>query len=198
MVSLFYESHFLYYLSYKSMNRMNLIGLLLFLSLAMQLISGILSSYYYSNNYTLCFNSVVHMLIDISYGYLIRLLHVVGSSCYMFYLIIHYIRGWYRIHSINNGYSSNSWIIGVIIMLLSLIIGYIGYTLNWGQMSFWGVTVIVSIIIVLPLIGYYLATVILPSFCIGINRLFSFHYLVGFIINYSLLLHILDYVLFFI
>ncbi|MCP3959793.1 MAG: hypothetical protein GY719_18245 [bacterium] len=90
------------------MNRSNLIGLLLFLSFMLQLITGLLSSCYFSNNDIMCFNSVVHMLVDINYGYLIRLLHVVGSSCFMFFLLFHYIRGYYRIHSLNYGYCRNS------------------------------------------------------------------------------------------
>ena len=119
------------------------------------------------------------------------MLHVVGSSLFMFYLIVHYIRGYYRIQSLNYGYCKYSYLIGIIILLSSLINGYIGYTLNWGQMSFWGITVIGSIIISIPIVGRYFAYILLPSYSIITNRLFSFHYLLGLIISLLIVIHII-------
>ena len=173
------------------MNRSNIIGLLLFLSFFLQFISGLLISCYYSNNDSLCFNSIIHMLMNINYGYIMRILHVIGSSLFMFFFYSHYIRGYYIVHLLGIGNKMSAWIIGVLIMVLLLITGYIGYTLNWGQMSFWGVTVIVSIILSIRYIGNFITDVILPSYIIVVNRLFNLHYSIGYIILLLLMFHII-------
>lgn len=173
------------------MNRSSLIGFLLFTSFILQLISGLLLSCYYNDFYNICFNSVCHIIQDVRTGRLMRVLHIIGASLFMFFLLLHFVRGYYRILSINSGYSIISYIVGLIILFLSLLTGFLGYILNWGQMSFWGMTVIVSLLNSIPIIGDYIAIIIWPSYIYGISRLFSIHFLIGFVMIFIIFIHII-------
>ena len=185
-----WNGHVLYYLSYKSMNRSSLIGFVLFLSFIIQFISGLLSSCYYNDFYDIAFNSVCHIILDVSIGWFMRVLHIIGASLFMFFLLLHYVRGYYRIISINSGYSLISYCIGLIIFILPLLTGFLGYILNWGQMSFWGMTVIIPILNTLPVIGDYISIIIWPSYTLGISRLFTIHFLIGFVMIFIIFIHI--------
>ena len=182
------------------MNRSPLIGSLLFINLIIQLLSGLLLSCYYNDYYLIAFNSVSHIIHDIESGggWLIRVIHIIGSSLFMLFLLLHYIRGYYRIVCINSGSPIISYYIGYIILLLSLATSFIGYTSNWGQMSYWGMTVIISIVESVPIIGGYIAYIIWPSYIIGISRLFSIHFIIGYIMCSIVFIHIiiLHYLLF--
>ena len=163
------------------MNRSPLIGSILFINLIIQLLSGLLLSIYYNSYYLIAFNSVCHIIQDIESGWLIRVIHIIGSSLFMLFLLLHYIRGYYRINTINSGYAIISYYIGLIILLLSLITSFIGYTSNWGQMSYWGMTVIISILHSIPIIGDYIAIIIFQLIILhewyDIILLYSIHYL---------------------
>ena len=173
------------------MNRSNLIGIVLFLSFILQFISGILLSFYYSDFYSIAFYSVCNIIMDVRIGWLMRVLHILGASLFMFFILLHAVRGYYRVLSINNGYSIISYYIGLCIFFLSLITGFLGYILNWGQMSFWGMTVIISLLNIIPIIGDYIAIIIWPSYVIGIARLFTIHFLLGFVILFIIMNHII-------
>ena len=101
------------------MNILNLIGLLLFISFLIQLISGLFNSFYFINYIIYCFKSIINIIININYGYLIRLIHIIGSSLFMLFLLFHFIRGIYYILlfivCIN---SKNTWIIGLILLFI--------------------------------------------------------------------------------
>jgi len=173
------------------MNRSPLIGSLLFINLIIQLITGLLLSCYYNSYYLIAFNSVCHIIHDIESGWLIRVIHIIGSSLFMLFLLLHYIRGYYRITTINSGYGIISYYIGLFILLLSLITSFIGYTSNWGQMSYWGMTVIISILHSIPIIGDYISVIIWPSYIIGISRLFTIHFIIGYIMCNIIFIHII-------
>lgn len=165
-------------------------GFLLFISLFIQLGSGLLLSIYYSDFYLIAFNSLFNIVYNIKLGWIIRSLHIITCNYYMFFLFLHFIRGFHRIINVNINNSIISYYIGYIILINSLLISFIGYILNWGQMSFWGLTVIINVINSVPLIGLYLSRIIWPSYIIGINRLFSIHYLIGFILLLLILIHL--------
>ena len=174
------------------MTRSSIIGFLLFISLLVQLVSGLLLSIYYSDWYWIAFNSVFHIIYNIKLGWIIRSLHIISSNYFMFFLLLHFIRGFHRLININNSNSLISYWIGYIILILSLIISFIGYILNWGQMSFWGLTVIINIINSIPLIGNYISIIIWPSYIIGVNRLFTIHYSLGIILLLLVLFHLFN------
>lgn len=173
------------------MNRSSLIGFLLFSSFIIQFTSGILLSFYYNDFYNIAFYSVSHIIMDVRIGWFMRVLHIIGASLFMFFLLFHAVRGYYRVVSINNGLSIISYSIGLIILFLSLITGFLGYILNWGQMSFWGMIVIISILNSIPIIGDYIAIIIWPSYVLGIARLFTIHFLIGFLLLFIILNHII-------
>ena len=189
---LFINHHILYYISYKGMTRSSIIGFLLFISLLIQLVSGLLLSIYYSDWYFIAFNSVFNIVYNIKVGWIIRGLHIISSNYFMLFLLLHFIRGFHRLININNSNSISSYRIGYIILIVSLIISFIGYILNWGQMSFWGLTVIINVIKSIPLIGNSISIIIWPSYTTGINRLFTIHYLLGGILIVLVLLHIFN------
>ena len=164
------------------MNRSSIIGFILFISLLLQLISGLLLSFYYNDFYLIAFHSVCHIVYNIKWGWMLRSLHIISSNYFMLFLLLHFNRGFNRLININNSNSLISYSIGYIILILSLAISFIGYILNWGQMSFWGLTVIISVINSIPLIGNYLSIIIYPSYVSCLNRLFIIHYSLGIIL----------------
>lgn len=174
------------------MTRSSIIGFLLFISLLVQLVSGLLLSIYYSDYYWIAFNSVFHIIYNIKLGWIIRSVHIISSNYFMLFLLLHFIRGFHRLININNSNSLISYWIGYIIFTISLIISFIGYILIWGQMSFWGLTVIINIINSIPLIGNYISTIIYPSYIIVVNRLFTIHYSLGIILLLLVLFHLFN------
>ena len=166
------NNHFTFYISYLGMNYSNVIGFLLFLVFILQFISGLLLSCYYSPFSFSAFDSVYYIMIDVNVGWLIRWLHCLGASLFMLFILIHWIRGaWIRLKVIDSfitigisGYNCvcscrfvmNSplfliWVSGWVILSCSMIEGFLGYILNWGQMSYWGITVMINLLSILPL-----------------------------------------------
>lgn len=165
-------------------------GILAFM-LASQIITGIVLVMHYTPHETMAFNSVEHIMRDVNYGWLLRYLHSNGASMFFVAVYIHMFRGMYY-----GSYKEPRevlWILGVIIYLLMMATGFLGYTLPWGQMSFWGATVITNFFSAFPLVGETIVTWLWGGFAVGnptLQRFFSLHYLLPFVIAGVVVLHI--------
>nr|QDI94119.1 cytochrome b [Vespula vulgaris]QDI94132.1 cytochrome b [Vespula vulgaris]QDI94145.1 cytochrome b [Vespula vulgaris]QDI94158.1 cytochrome b [Vespula vulgaris]QDI94171.1 cytochrome b [Vespula vulgaris] len=165
------------------------IGSLLGLSLMIQLISGIFLSMHYCPSIDMAFNSVVQIMQDMNYGWMMRILHSNGASVFFICLYLHIGRGIYY-QSFN---LIHTWIIGVVIFLLTMMTAFLGYVLPWGQMSFWGATVITNLLSAIPYIGQNLVEWIWGGFAVDLptlNRFYSFHFIMPFVILFLVIIHL--------
>jgi len=169
----------------KNLNYMWNFGSLALLVLVLQILTGIFLVMYYKpsaeltyGGYTVAFDSVERIMRDINFGWLIRYMHAVGASAFFVVVYMHIGRGLYY-----GSYKTPRellWIIGVVILLIMQGAAFFGYLLPWGQMSFWGATVITNLFGALPVLGEYLQQVLRGGFAVGdptLNRFFSLHYL---------------------
>ena len=168
-------------------------GSLAGITLIIMIVSGLVLSMHYVPHVDLAFDSVEHIMRDVNYGWLIRYIHSVGASMFFLIVYIHIARGLYY-----GSYKSPRevlWWLGIIIFLLMIATAFLGYTLPWGQMSFWGATVITNLFSAIPLVGDNIVTWLLGGFSIDnptLNRFYSFHYLLPFIIVGVVFLHIIS------
>ena len=159
--------------------------------LGAQIVTGIVLAMHYTPHVDMAFNSVEHIMRDVNYGWLLRYLHSNGASMFFVAVYIHMFRGLYY-----GSYKEPRevlWILGVIIYLLMMATGFLGYTLPWGQMSFWGATVITNLFSAIPLVGETVVTWLWGGFAVGnptLQRFFSLHYLLPFVIAGVVVLHI--------
>ncbi|RZI93468.1 MAG: cytochrome b/b6, partial [Rubrivivax sp.] len=156
-------------------------GILTF-CLAVQMITGIVLAMHYVASADLAFNSVEAIMRDVNYGWLIRYVHANGASMFFLAVYIHMFRGIY--YGSYKAPREIIWILGVLIYLLMTATAFFGYVLPWGQMSFWGATVITNLFSAIPLVGPGIATWLWGDFAVGdatLNRFFSLHYLLPFI-----------------
>ena len=166
-------------------------GGILSVMLAVMIITGITLAMHYVANTGLAFDSVEHIMRDVNFGWLIRYAHANGASMFFLAVYIHMFRGLYY-----GSYKEPRevlWILGVLIFLLMIVTAFLGYTLPWGQMSFWGATVITNILAAIPLIGSSIQTWLWGGFAVDnptLNRFFSLHYLLPFVIAGVVVLHI--------
>ncbi len=166
-------------------------GSLAGITLVIMIVSGLLLSMHYVAHVDLAFDSVEHIMRDVNYGWLLRYIHSVGASMFFLIVYIHISRGLYY-----GSYKSPRevlWWLGIIIFFLMIITAFLGYTLPWGQMSFWGATVITNLFSVIPLIGDNIVTWLWGGFSIDnptLNRFYSLHFLIPFIIVGVVFLHI--------
>jgi ubiquinol-cytochrome c reductase cytochrome b subunit len=146
---------------------------------------------HYVANAGLAFDSVESIMRDVNYGWLIRYIHANGASMFFLAVYIHMFRGLY--YGSYKAPRELIWIIGVLIYLLMMATAFFGYVLPWGQMSFWGATVITNLFSAIPVVGTHIATWLWGDFAVGdatLNRFFSLHYLLPFIIAGVVGLHI--------
>ena len=165
-------------------------GILTF-CLGVQIITGIVLAMHYVANAGLAFDSVEKIMRDVNYGWLIRYVHANGASMFFLAVYIHMFRGIY--YGSYKAPRELIWILGVLIYLLMTATAFFGYVLPWGQMSFWGATVITNLFSAVPVIGPGIATWLWGDFAVGdatLNRFFSLHYLLPFIIAGVVGLHI--------
>jgi ubiquinol-cytochrome c reductase cytochrome b subunit len=165
-------------------------GILTF-CLGVQIITGIVLAMHYVANAGLAFDSVEKIMRDVNYGWLIRYVHANGASMFFLAVYIHMFRGIY--YGSYKAPRELIWILGVLIYLLMTATAFFGYVLPWGQMSFWGATVITNLFSAIPVIGPGIATWLWGDFAVGdptLNRFFSLHYLLPFIIAGVVGLHI--------
>lgn len=164
-------------------------GSLLGLFLLIQFITGFILSINYCPNTNLAFNSIIRIIKNTNSGWLIRNIHINGASFYFICIYIHISRNIYYQCFINN----KVWNIGIIILFISIITAFIGYVLPWGQISFWGATVITNLISAIPYIGNYIVLWIWGGFSINnatLNRFFSLHFFLPIIIILIVILHL--------
>nr|WQF69580.1 apocytochrome b [Pleonosporium sp.] len=166
-------------------------GFLASICLIIQILTGIFLAMHYTPHINLAFNSVEHIMRDVNFGWLLRYLHANGASMFFIIVYIHIFRGLYFGSYLNP--KNWVWVIGVIIFLLMIITAFIGYVLPWGQMSLWGATVITNLVSALPVVGQSIVTWLWGGFSVDnatLNRFFSLHYLLPFLISALSLVHI--------
>ena len=156
------------------MNYNNVIGFLLFIIYIIQFLSGLLLSCYYSDYYNIAFESMIYIMTDVNIGWFIRFLHVIGVSLFILFIFIHLIRGiWIKFKIIYLDSVINIiWLTGLLLLILSLIEGFLGYILLWGQMSYWGITVILNVLSIIPYFGPIIISFLFTIF--NITFLYSF------------------------
>jgi ubiquinol-cytochrome c reductase cytochrome b/c1 subunit len=165
-------------------------GILSFM-LASQIVTGVVLAMHYTPQSSLAFDSIEHIMRDINYGWLLRYAHANGASMYFLALYIHIFRGMY--YGSYKAPREVLWLFGVTIFLLSIATAFLGYVLPWGQMSFWGATVITSLFTAIPVIGDSITTWLWGGYAVDnatLNRFYSLHYLFPFIIAGIVILHI--------
>nr|AMO27014.1 cytochrome b [Amynthas sp. 2 LZ-2016] len=165
-------------------------GSLLGLCLVIQIATGLFLSMHYSPNIEMAFSSVAHISRDVNYGWLLRSIHANGASMFFLFIYLHAGRGLYY-GSFN---LHETWNLGVILFILTMATAFTGYVLPWGQMSFWGATVITNLFSAIPYIGKTLVEWIWGGFAVDnatLNRFFSFHFILPFIIIGTTILHIM-------
>ena len=165
-------------------------GSLLGLCLVIQLVTGLFLAIHYTAHIDLAFSRVAHICRDVNYGWLLRTLHANGASFFFICLYIHTGRGIY--------YGSflylHAWSVGVVILLLVIATAFLGYVLPWGQISFWGATVITNLFSAIPYIGPDLVQWIWGGFAVDnatLTRFFTLHFLFPFVVAAATLVHIL-------
>nr|YP_009538050.1 cytochrome b [Limenitis populi]AYN60793.1 cytochrome b [Limenitis populi] len=165
-------------------------GSLLALCLMIQILTGLFLTMYYTANVDLAFYSVNYICRNVNYGWLIRMLHANGASFFFVCIYFHIGRGIYY-ESFNLKFT---WMIGVIILFLLMATAFMGYVLPWGQMSFWGATVITNLLSAIPYLGTMLVNWIWGGFAVDnatLTRFYTFHFLFPFIILMLTLIHLL-------
>nr|QZP40973.1 cytochrome b [Geoscapheus dilatatus] len=165
-------------------------GSLLGLCLGIQIITGIFLAMHYCPNIEMAFYTVNHICRDVNYGWLLRTLHANGASMFFVCIYMHVGRGMY--------YGSykfiQTWSVGVLILFLTMATAFMGYVLPWGQMSFWGATVITNLLSAIPYIGIDLVQWVWGGFAVDnatLNRFFTFHFMLPFIIMAMVMIHLL-------
>nr|AIW64949.1 cytochrome b [Cyana sp. MT-2014] len=165
-------------------------GSLLAFCLIIQILTGLFLTMYYTANIELAFYSVNYICRNVNYGWLIRTLHANGASFFFICIYLHIGRGIYY-ESFNLKYT---WMIGVMILFLLMATAFMGYVLPWGQMSFWGATVITNLLSAIPYLGSMLVNWIWGGFAVDnatLTRFYTFHFLLPFIILMMTMIHLL-------
>jgi len=166
-------------------------GLLSGICLGIQLLTGIFLAMHYTPHVDYAWLSVEHIMRDVNYGWLLRYMHANGASMFFICVYVHLLRGLYY-----GSYKSPRglvWCLGVALLILMMATGFIGYVLPWGQMSFWAATVITNLFSAIPGIGTPLVEFLWGGFAVDnatLNRFFSLHYLLPFVLLGLVLLHI--------
>nr|YP_007627055.1 cytochrome b [Pyrgacris descampsi]AGC22346.1 cytochrome b [Pyrgacris descampsi] len=164
-------------------------GSLLGLCLMIQIVTGLFLAMHYTSNIEMAFNSVIHICRDVNYGWIIRTIHANGASMFFICIYLHIGRGIYY-----GSYSfMQTWMIGTIILFLVMATAFMGYVLPWGQMSFWGATVITNLLSAIPYLGTDLVQWVWGGFAVDnatLNRFFTFHFLLPFIIAAMTIIHL--------
>lgn len=165
-------------------------GSLLGLCLILQIFTGLFLAIHYSNDVSLAFESVRHICRDVNYGWLLRMLHANGARFFFICLYLHVGRGLYY----SSFYFTLTWIIGVLILFGVIAAAFLGYVLPWGQISFWGATVITNLFSAIPYLGEDLVLWMWGGFAVGaptLSRFFSLHFILPFAVAAIRIIHLL-------
>src|SRR6266700_1467140 len=185
------HSSFVAYPTPRNLNYWWTFGAILSLMLGVQILTGVILAMHYTPEATMAFKSVESIVRDVNYGWLLRYLHSNGASMFFLAVYIHMFRGMY--YGSYKAPREVLWILGVIIYLLMMATGFMGYVLPWGQMSFWGATVITNLFSAVPYFGESIVTLLWGGYSVGnptLNRFFSLHYLLPFVIAGVVVLHV--------
>nr|YP_010836000.1 cytochrome b [Rhabdiopteryx christinae]WGC89519.1 cytochrome b [Rhabdiopteryx christinae] len=165
-------------------------GSLLGLCLVIQIATGLFLAMHYTAHIDLAFSSVAHICRDVNYGWLLRTLHANGASFFFICLYLHVGRGMYY----GSYMYTQTWIAGVLLLFLVMGTAFMGYVLPWGQMSFWGATVITNLLSAVPYLGLDLVQWVWGGFAVDnatLTRFFTFHFLLPFIVAAMTMIHLL-------
>ena len=190
IIGFVYDS-FVAYPTPKNLNYMWTFGAILSLMLVAQIVTGIVLAMHYTPETTLAFDSVEKIMRDVNWGWVLRYAHANGASLFFLAVYLHIARGLYY-----GSYKEPRevlWILGVVIFMIMMATGFLGYVLPWGQMSFWAATVITNLFSAIPVVGPSITTWLLGDYAVGnatLNRFFALHYLLPFIIVAIVALHV--------
>nr|YP_001650839.1 cytochrome b [Hippocampus kuda]BAF74976.1 cytochrome b [Hippocampus kuda] len=165
-------------------------GSLLGLCLIAQILTGLFLAMHYTSDIATAFSSVTHICRDVNYGWLIRNMHANGASFFFICIYLHIARGLYY----GSYLYKETWNVGVVLLLLVMATAFVGYVLPWGQMSFWGATVITNLMSAVPYIGNDLVQWVWGGFSVDnatLTRFFAFHFLLPFIVAAATMIHLL-------
>lgn len=165
-------------------------GSLLGLCLIIQILTGLFLAIHYTADINLAFNSINHICRDVNYGWLLRTLHANGASFFFICIYLHVGRGIYY----GSYLFTSTWLVGVLILFLVIATAFIGYVLPWGQISFWGATVITNLLSAIPYLGIDLVQWVWGGFAVDnatLTRFFTFHFILPFIVLAITLIHLL-------
>jgi ubiquinol-cytochrome c reductase cytochrome b subunit len=159
--------------------------------LVIMIMSGIVLAMHYTAHVDHAFQSVERIMRDVNYGWLVRYIHANGASFFFIVVYIHIFRGLY--YGSYKAPRELLWMLGVVILILMMATAFMGYVLPWGQMSFWGATVITNLFSAIPVVGDSIVTLLWGGFSVDnptLNRFFALHYLLPFVIVGVVVLHI--------
>lgn len=179
------------YATPKNLNYLWNFGSLAGVILVVMILSGLFLAMSYTPHVKLAFDSVERIMRDVNYGWLIRYIHMNGASMFFIVVYIHLFRGLY--YGSYKAPRELLWMLGVVILLLMMATAFMGYVLPWGQMSFWGATVITNLFSAFPLIGESIVTWLWGGFSVDnptLNRFFALHFLLPFVIIAVVMLHL--------
>ena len=188
----FFRDHLRDYQTPKNLNYFWNFGSILGVLLLVMIVTGLVLAMQYTPHVDMAFDSVERIMRDVNYGWLLRYIHSNGSSFFFIAIYIHTFRGMYY-----GSYKSPReilWILGVLTLVLLMVTAFVGYTLPWGQMSFWGATVITNLFSAIPFIGDEIVTFIWGGYAVGnptLNRFYVLHFLIPFIILAVVFVHLI-------
>src|ERR687897_1512426 len=166
-------------------------GSLAGIALVIQILTGVVLAMHYTAHVDHAFQSVEHIMRDVNFGWLLRYAHSNGASMFFIVVYIHIFRGLY--YGSYKAPRELLWMLGVVILLLMMASAFMGYVLPWGQMSFWGATVITNLFSAIPLVGEDIVSFLWGGYSVGnptLNRFFALHYLLPFVIAGVVVLHV--------
>jgi quinol-cytochrome oxidoreductase complex cytochrome b subunit len=186
----FIDSHIVSYPTPVNLNYLWSFGSLAGICLCIQIVSGMFLGMHYTANVEYAFNSVEHIMRDVSNGWFIRYIHANGASFFFITVYIHIFRGIFYGSYIER---FQLWLVGIIIFIAMMATAFMGYVLPWGQMSFWGATVITNLFSAVPAVGTVIVEWLWGGFSVDnatLNRFFSLHYFLPFIIAALAVIHL--------
>nr|UZT67446.1 cytochrome b [Prosaspicera validispina] len=181
----------LYFPAPININTMWNFGSILGVCLMIQIISGLFLSMHYTGHIMNAFSSVIHIMHDVNNGWLMRLIHMNGASFFFFFMFLHIGRGLY----FSSYYLKVTWLSGSLIFVLTMATAFLGYVLPWGQMSYWGATVITNLVSAVPVIGNDLVIWLWGGFSINnatLNRFYTLHFIMPFVVLVLVLIHLVS------
>jgi quinol-cytochrome oxidoreductase complex cytochrome b subunit len=175
----------------RNLNNWYTFGAILSIFMVLQLVTGIVLAMHFVASTGAAFNSVESIMRDVNYGWLLRRLHANGASFFFLAVYIHIFRGMY--YGSYKAPREVLWILGVFIFIIMMATSFMGYVLPWGQMSYWAATVITGLFSAIPIVGEPIQQLLLGGFAVGdptLNRFFSLHYLLPFMLVGLVILHV--------